>query len=69
MDLQRDNWVRTESGEVGRIVHISRMTVFVAIRVRGNDDRIEAFLESQLTKIERPAGPVWPASGDGSERR
>ena len=55
MDLQRDEWVRTESGEVGKIVHISRMTVFVAIQVRGKEDRIEAFLESQLTKIERPA--------------
>jgi hypothetical protein len=54
MDLHRDEWVRTESGEVGKIVHISRMTVFVLIQVSGEEDRIEAFLESQLTRVERP---------------
>ena len=55
MELQRDQWVRTESGEVGKIVHISRLTVFVVIQVSGEEDRIEAFLESQLIKVERPA--------------
>ena len=54
MELKRDDWVKTESGETGRVVHISRLTVFVAIIVACNEDRMEAFLESQLTKIERP---------------
>ena len=54
MDLQCDEWVRTETGEVGKVVHINRLTVFVAVMVPGEADRIEAFLESQLTKIERP---------------
>ena len=61
MELKRDDWVKTESGEVGKVVHISRLTVFVAIMVPCKEDRIEAFLESQLTKIERP--------GYGGERQ
>jgi hypothetical protein len=54
MELKRDDWVKSDSGETGKAVHISRLTVFVAITVplqRGPD---EAFLESQLTKISRP---------------
>jgi preprotein translocase subunit YajC len=53
MELERGNWVRTESGEVGKVVHISRLTVFMAFEVAGNE-RVEAFLESQLTKVDRP---------------
>ena len=30
MELKRDDWVKTESGEVGKVVHISRLTIFVA---------------------------------------
>jgi hypothetical protein len=54
MELKRDDWVKTESGEVGKVVHISRLTVFVALMIRCKEDRMEAFVESQLTKIERP---------------
>ena len=52
MELQRDDRVKTPSGEVGRVVHISRLTVFVALLNPPNEDRIEAFLESQLTKVK-----------------
>jgi hypothetical protein len=51
MVLQLGNWVETESGTVGKVVHISRLTVFVAFDEAGNQ-RVEAFLESQLTKID-----------------
>jgi hypothetical protein len=54
MELKRDDWVKTESGEIGKVVHISRLTVFVAFPVTGKVDRIEAYLESQLTRSERP---------------
>jgi hypothetical protein len=54
MRLQRDDWVKTGEGKVGKIVHISRLTVFVAFAVPGDEDRIDGFLESQLTKVERP---------------
>jgi hypothetical protein len=54
MELKRDDWVTTESGEVGKVVHISRLTIFVAHLVPCKEDRIDAYLESQLTKIVRP---------------
>jgi hypothetical protein len=54
MELQTNDWVKTESGEIGKVVYISRLTVFVAIIVPGEEDRINAFLESQLTKVESP---------------
>jgi hypothetical protein len=54
VELQRGDYVRTEKGEVGKVVHISRLTVFVAIPVSGTDDRIDAFLEGQLTRVNLP---------------
>jgi preprotein translocase subunit YajC len=54
MELQPGDWVETESGEVGKVVHISRLTVFVAFEIPGKADLVQAYLESQLTMIERP---------------
>lgn len=54
MELKRDDWVKTERGELGKVVHVSRLTVFVALNDYPKPDRVEAFLESQLTKVERP---------------
>jgi preprotein translocase subunit YajC len=64
--LQRGDYVQTESGEVGKVVHISRMTVFVVLSDPGKTDRIEAFLESQLTK-SNPPNTSHPGRG-GSEK-
>jgi hypothetical protein len=57
MELKAGEWVKTESGEVGKIVHISRLTVFVALPDPPKPDRVEAFLESQLSRVERPDRP------------
>jgi hypothetical protein len=54
MELKLNDWVETESGEVGRVVHISRLTVFVAFPIAGRDDLVQGYLESQLTKINQP---------------
>ena len=54
MDLKRDDWVKNEKDELGRVVHTSRLTVFVALAAPPEPDRIEAFLESQLTKVAPP---------------
>ena len=54
MELQAGDWVKTESGEVGKVVHTSRLTVFVAIPDPPKPDRVEAFLASQLSRAERP---------------
>ena len=52
MDIKHGELVKTETGDVGKVVHISRLTVFVAFEVLGNE-RIEPFLASQLTKVDR----------------
>jgi hypothetical protein len=55
MQLKPGDIVRTESGEVGKVVHISRMTVFVALSTPSGEDTVAGYLESQLTKIaDRP---------------
>jgi hypothetical protein len=54
MELQIGDWVRTKSNEVGKVVHISRLTAFVAFPVPGRDDVISAILTSDLTKVEPP---------------
>ena len=50
-DVAIGAWVRTEKDEVGKVIHISRLTVFVALPNHPKPDRVEAFLESQLTKV------------------
>jgi hypothetical protein len=35
-------------------VHISRLTVFIALPTTSGVDTVAAYLESQLTKIEPP---------------
>jgi hypothetical protein len=47
-------WVRTDSGEVGRVVHTARLTVFVQLEADAKEATVKAFLESQLTRIEPP---------------
>jgi hypothetical protein len=54
MKLQQGDWVRTQSDEIGKVVHISRLTVFVALPNHPKEDRVEAFLESQLKKVAGP---------------
>ena len=53
MNIKRDDWVRTEWDEVGRVVHVSQLKVFVALP-KSSVNRIEAYQESHLTKIIRP---------------
>jgi hypothetical protein len=50
-------WVRTETGEVGRVVHSARLTVFVQMEAEPAEATVKAFLESQLTRIEPPSEP------------
>ncbi len=54
MELKRDDWVKTMSGEVGKVVHISRLTVFVAFPMPEKADLVQAYLESELKKVESP---------------
>jgi preprotein translocase subunit YajC len=52
--LQSGDWVRTDTGEVGRVVHVTRLTVFVQLESEPNDASLKAYLMSQLTKIAPP---------------
>jgi preprotein translocase subunit YajC len=54
MELQPGDYVKTQSGDIGKVVQVSRLTVFVAFPVPGRADLVQAYLASQLTKIERP---------------
>jgi hypothetical protein len=53
MDLKRDDWVKTEFDEIGKVVHITGPTVFVALSYP-KVDRVEAYREGALTKVVRP---------------
>jgi hypothetical protein len=54
MELKSGDWVITEAGEAGKVVYLSRLTVFVAISLPPQEQRVEAFLASQLTRSEQP---------------
>jgi hypothetical protein len=54
MGFQLGEWVETKAGERGKVIHTSRLTVFVAFPREGQPDIVAAFLESQLAKIEPP---------------
>ena len=54
MELQNGNWVRTEKGEIGKVVHISRLTAFIEIPAKGSNSTLVSYLLSQLTAIDPP---------------
>lgn len=56
MDLHSGDWVRTEAGEVGRVVHIARLTAFVRIDSSPEDKSLRTFLTCTLTIIDPPGG-------------
>jgi hypothetical protein len=51
MQLRAGDWVKTESGEVGKVVHITRLTVFVQIEAESEDATLKAYLMSQLVRV------------------
>ena len=59
MNLQPGDWVRAESGEVGKVVHTVRLSVFVQVEGQSEESTLKAFLLSQLTRIDPPQ-PLAP---------
>ena len=49
VDLKRDDLVRTEFNDIGKVVHVTGLTVFVALPIYPKVDRIEGYLEGALT--------------------
>jgi len=63
MALQPGDCVKTEAGEIGKVVHISRLTVFVAFALPGQADHVSAYLESQLSKVDASGDQPGCSSG------
>jgi hypothetical protein len=57
MNLKRDDWVRTDCDEIGRVVHITELKVFVALPTYPKINRVEAYPEGHLVKVARPVSP------------
>lgn len=60
MVLQVGEWLKTESGEIGKVIHASRLTVVVALPNPPKPDRVEAVTDESL-----PAG-VWVRTHTGA---
>jgi preprotein translocase subunit YajC len=60
MELQPGDWVRTESGEVGTVVHTARLSVYVRLNGEPKPENVKVFLMSQLTRIDPPQEPSGP---------
>jgi hypothetical protein len=54
MTLKKGDWVRTDTGEEGKIVLVNRVSAFVEIPAVGNDAPLVSYLISRLTKIAPP---------------
>jgi hypothetical protein len=60
-------WVRTDAGEIGKVVYTARLTVFVQMANEPTDATVKAFLESQLTRVEPPGEEAGEESRPGSD--
>jgi hypothetical protein len=58
--------VRTSEGDVGTVVHIAKLTVFVQFDAENDDARLRSFLASQLIRIDRPSRPTGPNQSSDS---
>jgi hypothetical protein len=54
MALAKGDWVRTDTGEVGKIVLVNRVSAFILIPAEGKDTTLVSYLISRLTKIAPP---------------
>ena len=54
MELQKGDWVRTETGNLGRVVVIYQVSAFVELHYEGRASSVVNYLASQLTKIDPP---------------
>ena len=56
MQFEPGQWVRTDKGDVAKVIHISRLSVFVELQ-GDKAGKVESHLMSQVTKIESPDNP------------
>jgi hypothetical protein len=60
MELMSGEYVQTQTGEVGKVILIDRLTVFVSFATPSLPHDIRAFLKSELTKIDPPSAGESP---------
>jgi hypothetical protein len=58
MDLKKGDWVKTDTGEVGRVMMVYQVSAFVEVHSEGEHARVISYLTSQLTKIDPPQRPT-----------
>ena len=54
MTLKKGDWVRTDTGEEGKVVLVNRVSAFVEMPAEGKDAPLVSYLISRLTKIAPP---------------
>jgi hypothetical protein len=59
MDLKQGDIVRTPIGVVGKVVHISRLTAFVAFPAKEGYE-VQGYLGSELSKIPNAPRVIQP---------
>jgi hypothetical protein len=59
-DFEPGAWVRSESGDVGTVVHSARMTAFVKLHSGNQAGDVRSFLVSELTGTDPPQSSIIP---------
>jgi preprotein translocase subunit YajC len=59
MDLQQGDWVETDSGLRGCVIHVTKLTAFVEVQFNGGRETLP-FLVSELKRIDPPHPPAGP---------
>jgi hypothetical protein len=60
-DLRLGDWVQTDTGLKGQVVHVARLTAFVDVHLDGGSE-ILPFLVSELSLVDPPDEPGGPPS-------
>jgi preprotein translocase subunit YajC len=67
MELSNGDWVQTDSGLSGRIVHVSRLTAFVELELEGGKEVLPILL-SELIRVDPAQPPTGPTQHDNIVR-
>ena len=60
-DFGPGDWVETDTGLKGQVVHVARLTAFVEVHFVGGNE-VLPFLLSELARFDPPQDPGRPVS-------
>ncbi len=63
MQIEAGDVVRTDSGLLGRVIHVSRLTAFVELDLEGGKQVVPILL-SELSRVDPPQSPSGPTMRD-----